>query len=257
MYNAIKSQQILQPLNPSRSSVSSLSPGPSSMLRNRSLRAGQPDRLATLKRGSIRGLQSIMSQAGASPYSSNSSIEGRVSPSPSFATSSHEVSRIPVFAMLRFINVCQVLYGSSSSFLSPALGFASNLSHTIIREAQEDDDRSVGSEESSSTNISITDEELALLGAPWAKEGMLCRKQYWECTGKRAKDKAWLDVFVVIQKGELNMFVFGDHSSGGSGIVGGGNWLVSFFLSDLSILRTQILYRLMLNLSELSNWLIL
>ncbi len=56
---------------------------------------------------------------------------------------------------------------------------------------------------------------------------MLSRKQYWECTGKRAKSKQWLDVFVVIQKGELNMFVFNGHG-GGSGTrgVGGGNWLV-------------------------------
>ena len=94
MYNAIKSQQILQPMNTTltRSSVSSLSPGGSGMMRNRSLR-GQPDRLATLKRGSIRGLQSILSaQNGISPYSSNSSIDGRVSPSPSFATSTHEVT---------------------------------------------------------------------------------------------------------------------------------------------------------------------
>lgn len=66
------------------------------MLRKRSLRA-QPDRLTTLKRGSIRGLQSILSlQSGASPYSSNSSIDGRISPSPSFATSTHEVRTIIV-----------------------------------------------------------------------------------------------------------------------------------------------------------------
>ncbi|KAF9531604.1 hypothetical protein CPB83DRAFT_786238 [Crepidotus variabilis] len=210
MYNAVKSQQILQPLNSlNRASTSSLSPGGSAMLRNRSLRS-QPDRLTTLKRGSIRGLQSILTvQSGISPYSSNSSIDGRVSPSPSFATSTHE------------------LYGSSSTFLNPTLGFASNLSHTIIREAQEDDDRSVRSEGSDSTTISISDEELALLGAPWAKEGMLCRKQYWESAGKRAKDKNWMDVFVVIQKGELNMFTFGDHTSGGAGTFGGGNWLAN------------------------------
>ncbi|KAJ3724450.1 hypothetical protein C8R42DRAFT_604370 [Lentinula raphanica] len=207
MYNAIKSQQILQPLNTSRSSMSSsLSPG-GPMLRNRSLR-GPPDRLTTLKRGSIRGIQSIVGQGGVSPYSSNSSIDGRASPSPSFATSTHEV-----------------MYGSSSSFLSPTLGFASNLSHTIIRETQEDDDRSIKSANSTGTSISITDEELALLGAPWAKEGMLCRKQYWESSNKRAKDKGWLDVFVVIQKGELNMFTFGENGSGGSGVFGGGNWL--------------------------------
>lgn len=118
------------------------------------------------------------------------------------------------------------MHGSNVSFLTPALGFASNLSHTIIREMQEDDGRSTKSDESSSTEVSITDEELALLGPPWAKEGMLCRKQYWESTGKRARSKAWMDVFVVIQKGELSMFVFGDHGSGGGSVVGGGNWLV-------------------------------
>ena len=67
----------------------------------------------------------------------------------------------------------------------------------------------------------------ALERPPWAKEGMLCRKQYWESTGKRAKSKAWMDVFVVIQKGELSMFIFGDHSLGSANVVGGGNWLVS------------------------------
>lgn len=209
MYTAIKSQQILQPQLGStagRSSTSSLRPGNNNLMRNRSLR-GPPDRLTTLKRGSIRGIQSILGSQ-ASPYSSNSSFEGRVSPSPSFATSTHEA-----------------LYGSSSSFLQPTLGFAFNLSNTIIREAQEDDDRSAHSGISVSTNISITDEELALLGAPWAKEGMLCRKQYWELTSKRAKDKSWTDVFVVISRGELNMFIFGDHGGSGMGVVGGGNWL--------------------------------
>lgn len=64
------------------------------MMRNRSTRGPQQsDRLNTLKRGSIRGLSSLIGgQAGPSPYSSNSSIDGRVSPSPSFATSINEVS---------------------------------------------------------------------------------------------------------------------------------------------------------------------
>jgi PH and SEC7 domain-containing protein len=118
------------------------------------------------------------------------------------------------------------------SFLTPALGFASNLSYTIIRETQEDDDRSEHSDDSADTTISITDEELALLGPPWAKEGMLCRKQYNESTGKRAKSKAWMDVFVVIQKGELNMFTFGNHEVDGQRAVGGGNWLVRFSFVD-------------------------
>jgi PH/SEC7 domain-containing protein len=50
---------------------------------------------------------------------------------------------------------------------------------------------------------------------------MLCRKQYWKAANKRAKDKNWLDVFVVVQKGELSMFTF--EENGGAG----GNWLVS------------------------------
>lgn len=121
-----------------------------------------------------------------------------------------------------------------TAFLTPALGFASNLSHTIIRE-QEDEDRSFTSNASDSTNISISDEELALLGPPWAKEGMLCRKQYWESAGKRAKSKGWMDVFVVIQRGELNMFIFGSHAGGMTNIVGGGNWLVRLFFHSISL----------------------
>lgn len=111
---------------------------------------------------------------------------------------------------------------------APTLGFASNLSHTIIKEAQEDDAQSIDSVDTADTTVSITDEELALQGAPWAKEGMLCRKQYWESTGKRAKDKSWTDVFVVIQKGTLNMFTFGEMSAASrGGGVGGGNWLAN------------------------------
>ncbi|KAF8625419.1 hypothetical protein AX15_005382 [Amanita polypyramis BW_CC] len=207
MYGAIRAQQILQPFNTSTmrlaASPSNASPG---MLRNRSLRS-QSDRLMVLKRGSIRGLHSIITQSGAS---SNSSVDGRVSPSPSLATSTNEFQ-------------C-----SSSSFLTPSLGFASNLSNTIIRETHEDDDQSIKSQDTTSTSISISDEELALFGPPWAKEGILCRKQYWESTGKRAKDKSWLDVFVVIQKGDLNMFTFGnDNAATASNVIGGGNWLSS------------------------------
>ncbi len=90
MYNAIKSQQILQPLS-SRTSTSSLNPN--TPLRNRSIRT-QQDRITNIKRGSIRGIQSILGAQngiGISPYSSNSSVDGRASPAPSFATSAHEV----------------------------------------------------------------------------------------------------------------------------------------------------------------------
>ncbi|KAI0035843.1 hypothetical protein K488DRAFT_82603 [Vararia minispora EC-137] len=209
MYNAIKNQQVLQNVPDARPSTGSGPPG--TVGRNRSLRVQQPDRLTTLKRGSIRGIQSILGAQGGSPYGGASPLDGRASPAPSFATSANEA-----------------LLGSTLSFMTPALGFASNLSHTIIREQQEDDERSGESAGTADTTISITDEELALLGPPWAKEGMLCRKQYNESAGKRARSKAWLDVFVVIQKGELSMFVFGGQADGPGAhavVVGGGNWL--------------------------------
>lgn len=77
--------------------------------------------------------------------------------------------------------------------------------------------------------IDITEEELALLGAPWAKEGLLQRKHYWESTGKRAKEKSWLQAFVVISAGQVKMFRFdtGGSSRGPGGGMGGGDWTVS------------------------------
>jgi PH/SEC7 domain-containing protein len=88
---------------------------------------------------------------------------------------------------------------------------------------------SVDSHTSLSTLDEMDDDELALLGAPWAKEGMLQHKQYWEIAGKRAKKNDWKHFFVVVSKGELFMFTFGDRGGGGfaGGSVGGGNWLVS------------------------------
>lgn len=91
MYSAIKQHQILQPMTHlsvnERASTSSLSPGPHhSLLRKRSLR-GQNDRVANLKRGSMRGIQTLFNAQGNSPYG----MDGRISPSPSFATSTHEV----------------------------------------------------------------------------------------------------------------------------------------------------------------------
>lgn len=75
---------------------------------------------------------------------------------------------------------------------------------------------------------STTEEELALSGAPWAKEGLIQRKHYWEATGKRSKDKNWLQVFVVIAQGEMRMFRFDGAGTmrGGSAALGGGDWTV-------------------------------
>lgn len=91
MYSAIKSQQILQPASHlatlERASMSSLSPGPHhSLLRNRSQQRN--DRVANMKRGSMRGIQTLFAQG---PYGSTNSMDGRLSPAPSFATSANEV----------------------------------------------------------------------------------------------------------------------------------------------------------------------
>ncbi|KAJ7788429.1 hypothetical protein B0H14DRAFT_261938 [Mycena olivaceomarginata] len=84
MYDAVKSQQILQPLNSSQSSMGSLTPGSSgAKLRKPSQRG--------LNRGSIQGLQSIPGQQVNSPYSNNSRItDRRTIPSLSSATSTGE-----------------------------------------------------------------------------------------------------------------------------------------------------------------------
>lgn len=131
----------------------------------------------------------------------------------------------------------------SSTLYTPTLGFASNLSHSIIKETQEDETRSHRSADSVSTSVSISDEELALLGAPWAKEGMLCRKQYWETAKRKAKTRNWMDVFVVISKGEFSMFTFGEHGpSPAVSTVGGGNWLVSVFPTLFAVATDLPLY---------------
>jgi len=78
----------------------------------------------------------------------------------------------------------------------------------------------------------LNDDELALLGAPWAKEGLLHRKIQVEAQGRKPQKKDWKQYFVVIQRGDLHMFVFGSGggSSMGGGAVGGGNWMVSLGL---------------------------
>jgi len=111
----------------------------------------------------------------------------------------------------------------------PSFGFASNLSHSVIRE-HDDEVRSVDSVMSSDTQDEMTDDQMALLGPPWAKEGILQTRQYWESMGKKAKKQDWKQHFVVVQKGELLMFTFGSGKGGAaSGTFGGGNWTVRIY----------------------------
>ncbi|PWN42158.1 hypothetical protein IE81DRAFT_290723 [Ceraceosorus guamensis] len=119
------------------------------------------------------------------------------------------------------------------------LGFANTLSHSIVKEANDEDD---ATSDASLKDDELSDEELALMGPPWAKEGMLNRKHYWEGPQRRAKDKNWLEVFVVVQKGLFSVFRFGAVSgstSKAATAVGGGNWLSNATpLGDFSLAHT-------------------
>ncbi|GAA6047368.1 hypothetical protein JCM3770_001269 [Rhodotorula araucariae] len=232
MYNAIKSQPIYQISSESRSSSAlhlpqepvsrssfSLAPGNSpyatwngnvsratSRRSATSVASGAPSASSSMayKRSSIRGMGALL---GAS---SSLDLIRSQSPTPSTATSLSDER-------------WNTAYGPPSQHHAvPTIGFASNLSHAIIREQQEDDARSEAS------TVEIADDELALLGAPWAKEGMLTRKHYWETTGRRAKDKNWVQAFVVVSQGELKMFRFDGTGAGANsralGGVGGGDW---------------------------------
>ncbi|KAK9894038.1 hypothetical protein P389DRAFT_174035 [Cystobasidium minutum MCA 4210] len=213
IYSAVRSKAIMQPLAYSQLAPPSVNGSPYSTWngsvnrtpsrRSQGSLAGN-DRSIASKRTSIRGF------LGASHESLRAT-----SPTPSVGTS------------MSGGNFSGGTFGSAlsnaTSYYPATMGFASNLTHTIIKEQQEDDAFSEASDGSTS------DEELALLGAPWAKEGILQRKHYWEMPNKRSKDKHWLQVFAVISKGEMKMFQFGGSGAGNSsgGGVGGGNWLTN------------------------------
>ncbi|ELR08326.1 hypothetical protein VC83_04663 [Pseudogymnoascus destructans] len=115
-----------------------------------------------------------------------------------------------------------------------SIGFANALSQAIIREEH------VGSPEGKGEDVRVTpplleDESLELHGAPWAKEGIVKHKHHLEAADKKAKDRNWAEVFVVIEKGYMSLFSFSSKSvrhksssrakaGAGGVVVGGGNW---------------------------------
>ncbi|BEI88238.1 uncharacterized protein CcaverHIS019_0109560 [Cutaneotrichosporon cavernicola] len=192
IYSNVRNERILLPIaaigDPNNNSASTLG----------GLRVGP--------RGGINALMRPNSKN--TPYNAmfSSQGDGSLSPTPSYANS----------------------IGDLALQASNPIGFAGNLSHTVIRE-QEDEVHSIRSGETTSTVEELNDDELALLGAPWAKEGLLQRKIQVEAHGRKPQKKDWKQYFVVIQKGDLSMFVFGSggSSSMGGGTVGGGNWMSS------------------------------
>uniref|UniRef100_A0A060SZR0 ARAD1C10340p n=1 Tax=Blastobotrys adeninivorans TaxID=409370 RepID=A0A060SZR0_BLAAD len=117
-------------------------------------------------------------------------------------------------------------------------GFAGLLWSSMIREDSKSVSESIDEGEEPFGDFEKIEQELAkeveleLLGAPWAKEGLLRYRPYIDPnTGKRYKKKDWKQVFVVVQRGQIKMFQFdtGSHASkakaGGNAVVGAGNWL--------------------------------
>ncbi|KAF1920274.1 hypothetical protein BDU57DRAFT_544015 [Ampelomyces quisqualis] len=128
-----------------------------------------------------------------------------------------------------------------------AIGFANALSQAIIRE----EGMTIASdEEFSRVAPLLEDETLELVGAPWAKEGILKHKRHLDSVDKKAKDRAWTECFAVVEKGYMRLFSFNKNSksirhknktrpSVGS-VVGGGNWMDNAEALDSFPLRQTI-----------------
>ncbi|PVH95402.1 hypothetical protein DM02DRAFT_537455 [Periconia macrospinosa] len=126
-----------------------------------------------------------------------------------------------------------------------AIGFANALSQAIIRE----EGMTIASDEEF-TRVAplLEDETLELVGAPWAKEGILKHKHHLEALDKKAKDRTWNECFAVIEKGYFRLFSFSMNSksmrnknkSRTGGVVGGGNWMDNAEALDSFLLRQTI-----------------
>jgi hypothetical protein len=128
-----------------------------------------------------------------------------------------------------------------------AIGFANALSQAIIRE----EGMTIASDEEFSRVAPLMeDETLELVGAPWAKEGIMKHKHHLDVAGKKAKDRTWTECFAVVEKGSMRLFSFSMNSksirlknktrpSAGS-VVGGGNWMDNAEALDNFPLRQTI-----------------
>ncbi|KAF2018371.1 hypothetical protein BU24DRAFT_169419 [Aaosphaeria arxii CBS 175.79] len=128
-----------------------------------------------------------------------------------------------------------------------AIGFANALSQAIIRE----EGMTIAShEEFARVAPLLEDETLELVGAPWAKEGILKHKHHLEALDKKAKDRTWNECFAVVEKGYMRLFSFSANSKSmriknksrpsTGGVVGGGNWMDNAEALDSFPLRQSI-----------------
>jgi hypothetical protein len=129
---------------------------------------------------------------------------------------------------------------SSFGLRSHAMGFAGLLWNSMIKEEQAstveagDDDFA----DFSKIQKELEDElRLQLEGPPWVKEGLLQYRPYIDpTTGKKPRKKDWLNVFVVIQHGQIKLFQFDTNKTAISpvsgAVVGSGNWMDQAQLVD-------------------------
>ncbi|CEH12669.1 Guanine nucleotide exchange factor [Ceraceosorus bombacis] len=239
IYAAVKSDQIRLPTAESKDALSPMLTG----AQRRTLRGGNTltigsERVSALKRGSIRGIQGLLGTSSSTLLRSEDNLS--LTPSSFESRSFAESGLTPASSALSSPNSQFPVASAAVERATPlTLGFANTLSHSIVKEANDEDD---ATSDASLKDDELSDEELALMGPPWAKEGMLNRKHYWEGPQRRAKDKNWLEVFVVVQKGLFSVFRFGAVSgstSKAATAVGGGNWLSNATpLGDFSLAHT-------------------
>lgn len=129
----------------------------------------------------------------------------------------------------------------------PAYGFASSLNNAMHRE----DSSPLATDQPSPALI---EDRLELAGAPWAKEGLLKHKHILEAVNKKARHRAWLECFVVVQRGWLRLFSFHNKASTTrsitDGVVGGGNWLQNASPIDSFALRHSYAFTMPLGISK-------
>ncbi|KAI9708438.1 MAG: hypothetical protein M1820_003898 [Bogoriella megaspora] len=155
-----------------------------------------------------------------------------------------------------------------------SIGFANALSKAIIREETTGVGSALASPNSAASTFSISgmpggprspgfappddmlgggsvplldDERLQLIGAPWAKEGMVKHKHHLESKDRKAKVKNWTECFAVVEKGWMRLFAFNTKATSarqkflqgkqGPAIVGGGNWSANAEALDAFLLR--------------------
>ncbi|CAG8642779.1 4764_t:CDS:10 [Funneliformis mosseae] len=234
MYSTIKSNQILQPV------MSSMDKAHSSVEQSNSLTPGLHRSMSHLGHPNSR-INALKKGRSAGNVKGRKNVNGRISPSPSVVSGGSD-SSIGLDSLNRS-GSSQTLSTTLSSFSlrhasSSETGFNSTIPEMVDEHDLEDYDRN-----SIADSVSTTESlELYLSGAPYAKEGLLVRKHYWEATTKRAKDKGWKECFVVIEKGDIKMYKFetsSSHSSIGMGAIGGGNWMANAtFLGEVNLRHT-------------------